>query len=374
MQNSENRSAQRAHLELMTDSRLRSFRACRRLHYFRYQLRRRPIVKAKPLAMGTLLHVGLEDWWRWWMAAEAGGKRTATPLETAMDAMAQRISDARHEDAEIGEFDVAAAEAMIAGYDARWFDDVASEFDVLGVEVPFVCQLVNPDTGRASQTYRRAGKIDAVVRQRRTGRVGFVEHKSTGASIAPESSYWRKLRMDGQVSGYYSGGRAVGLDLEFCLYDVLSKPTLKPLEATPVDKRKYRKDDGKLYANQREHDETPDEYRDRILADISADPNGYFGRAEVVRLDEDLREFAWDTWSDVKMLHEARLAGRHARNPEACFAFNRACDYFDVCTRVASIDDDFIYQTVQDAHEELGSDAAALEAAKLIAKSLDEQI
>ena len=48
--------------------------------------------------------------------------------------------------------------AMIVGYHARWDKPPPTEF----VEAFFDIPLVNPETGVASRTYRRGGKIDAI--------------------------------------------------------------------------------------------------------------------------------------------------------------------------------------------------------------------
>lgn len=413
-------------MQLITDSRLRAFRRCRRLHYFKYQLLKRAIVVAKPLGVGTLAHVALEAWWRWWLPREAGGRRYPEPLEAALAAMAERVAEGRASDGEISPFDFAAVRALMVGYDARWFDSAKDDYDVIAVEAPFVCALVNPDTGRTSQTYRRGGKIDVVLRRQSDGVVGFMEHKTSGSSIAPESSYWAKLRMDSQVSTYYDGIRSIGADARFCIYDVLAKPGQEPLKATPEEKREFTKGVGckacggkkgekgsgvvasgplvdrevevgvvetvatneaceacggsgwkkgeepRLYAKQRDRDETVEEYKERVAAAIAADPNAFYQRCEVVRLDGDIREFLWDQWHTVKSLHETRLAGRHARNTDACFAYNRACEFFDACSGVASIDDETIYRTGTEAHEELGDENALRAAAAAWSKERED--
>jgi hypothetical protein len=404
---------------------VRAFRRCRRLHHLRYEKLRRPLVAAKPLGVGSLGHAALEEWWRWWLPSEAGGKRFEVPLDAALAAIRARVAERRESDGEVSPFDVGAIRALIVGYDARWFDACADELDVIAVEAPFACPLVNPDTGRASQTYRKAGKIDVVLRRRSDGALGFGEHKTTSSSIAPDSSYWPRLRMESQVSTYYDGLRSIGYDARFCLYDVLAKPKLEPLKATPDDARKYTQGVGckacggkkavrgsgdvvvdaeaeagivpalhetravcgdcggsgwkageepRLYANQRDRDEDVAEYEQRVAASIAEDPNAYYQRMEVVRLDGEIREHLWDMWQTTKSLHETRLSGRHARNPDACFNYGRACEYFEVCSGGASIDDDEKFRTVRDPHEELadGDDGAAILAAAAIDKDRSE--
>jgi hypothetical protein len=210
---------------------------------------------------------------------------------------------------------------------------------------------VNPETGAPSRTWRLGGKIDAIVRDAR-GRVLIVEHKTSSEQIGPGSEYWRRLRMDGQVSVYYAGARALGYDVAGCLYDVLGKPGIRPLKATPPEARKYTKD-GALYKAQRETDETPDEYEARVLADIAGDADGYYQRGEVVRLDAEMDEAMFDLWQTSRTIHEYRKAGRAPRNPDGCKQYGRSCSYLPVCSGEASIDDPTRYRRLDDPHPEL---------------------
>lgn len=174
-------------------------------------------------------------------------------------------------------------------------------------------------------------------------RVLVVEHKTAGEDISPAADYWRRLRMDAQVSAYFAGARALGYDPAACLYDVLAKPAQRPLLATPPATRKVTKD-GRLYAGQRDRDETPDEYEDRIVCAIAEDPDRYYVRGEVVRLEADEREHAFDAWQLGRQIREAELAGRYPRNPDACVRYGRACEYFGVCCGEASIDDPLLFR------------------------------
>lgn len=117
--------------------------------------------------------------------------------------------------------------------------------------------------------------------------------------------------------------------MEACLYDVVRRPGLKPLRATPVESRKYTAK-GFLYANQREADETPEEYRLRVRAEIAERPERYLARGELVRLESEERESAFDTWQTARLLREAELAGFAPKNSDSCQAFG-GCPYLPVC-------------------------------------------
>lgn len=233
-------------------------------------------------------------------------------------------------------FDHARAEAMMVGYDCRWLPD-ADRYDVLATEIEFRAPLINPETGAASRTYQRGGKLDGMIRERYDLQRTLVrEHKTAGEDIGPGSTYWRKLAMDGQVSGYLAGSVALGIPCEGVLYDVLRKPALKPLKK--VAEVKLRKD-GQPCAGQRLADETPDEYRARCIEAIAADPGGYYLRGDVVRMEAEAAEALWDDWQTAAIMREAARQGRHPRNPDACMRWGRPCSFWDACTGTASLDD-----------------------------------
>lgn len=316
---------------LLTNSRLKAARACQRLHDLEYLQLWRLAEEPEVLRFGTLLHLGLRAWW------EAPTERLA-----AAHAAVQREADP---------FDRVRAEEMLRGYDARW---AAEPYEVLAVEVEFQTELRNPETGAASRTWRLAGKLDAVVRCLRTGRKLLVEHKTSSEDIEPGGEYWRRLRMDGQVSVYYEGAASLGHEVEGCLYDVLGKPSQRPLKATPRESRKYTKT-GALYANQRDGDETPEEFRARLVEAIATNPGAYYQRGEVVRLESEMEEALYDVWQLGRQLREAELAHRSPRNPDACVRFGRTCQFFGVCTGEASLEGNpmFVRST---AHPELAGE------------------
>ncbi len=320
-------------LRPLTKSRMASYRACQRLHYYTYDQGYRAQRESDAMHTGTLGHTGLEAWW---LAAKAGGDADVR-LTAALAAIAH----------EPDPYEYARMFVLLSGYTERWG---AEELDVVGVEVEFTCPIVNPDTDAPSRTFALAGKIDAVAR--RDGKLFIVEHKFSGEDTSPGSNYWRRLKIDQQISAYYEGARALYGDVWGCIYDVIAKPTTRPLKATPAESRKLKKD-GSLYASQRDRDETPDEYATRLSEIIIADPASYFVRGEVVRLDEDMRDAQFDIWQTARGLRESELAKHWPRNPDACSRFGRTCEFLPVCCREASIDDPSLFRRVDNVNEEL---------------------
>ena len=334
-------NAERARtLPLLTTSRARAFQRCPRFHHIRYDLGYRTTADCGPLAFGSLFHRALEAWWK--APADETDERGVARLNHRLSAALEQLSL----EVDADPFDVARAWTLIEAYDARWRDEPLT---VERVEAVFELELVNPQTGASSRTWRLAGKVDAIVR--RNGALWLLEHKTSSEDISPGSPYWSKLRLDTQVSIYLRGAAALGYDVEGCIYDVIGKPALRPLTATPPEARKYTKT-GQLYANQRELDETPEEYRERLRAAIADSPDRYFQRGDVVRLEDESAEAQWELWQTARSIRDAQLAERHPRYPDACFRWNRACDYFDVCTGSGRLDDPSRFVRETDPHTE----------------------
>ena len=166
-------------MNLLTASRSKTARACARLDHYKYQLGYRPVQEeAEALTFGKIVHSGLEAWWLTFDLTAAIAAVRATDCDPFL-----RVR----------------AEATLTGYHIQWFSS-ARDYEVISVEAEFRAPLINPATGAASKTFDLGGKLDALVRERATGRVLIVEHKTSGEDITPGSLYRRRLRMDGRAS------------------------------------------------------------------------------------------------------------------------------------------------------------------------------
>lgn len=329
-------------IEVITKSRLAAFSACQRLHDLQYVRGYRPVVESESMAWGSLIHAGLEAWWKAHQRGEG--------LLALADAEAALATYRAAHAAALDDAAFARAEVLIIAYDARWSASMA-EYEVVGVEVEFIATI----PGR--KRLRVAGKLDVLLRLRSDGSVWYVEHKTSGADLSAGSTYWQRLRMDPQVSIYFGGVRALGYEPHGCIYDVLVRPDQRPLKATPVELRKYTKptktEPSRLYAKQRDTDETIDEFRGRIAAEVAAAPETFFGRAEVVRLETEIEESQWDVEELALQIRGGPLTGQSARNPNACFLYNRPCPFLSACDGTASLDDETKFRRTETTHEEL---------------------
>ncbi len=252
--------------------------------------------------------------------------------------------------------------------------------------------------------------------------VYVVEHKTTSLDIGEGTPYWKRLTLDAQVSKYLVGARALGHEPVGVLYDVVRKPALRPLEATPIESRKYTQEDsrackeckkknpapgphielvknddgterevacfegriikdrgGRLYANQREHDETPAEFYERLIEEIGNNPDKYFQRGTIVRLPSEEKEAARNVWETAKQIRASQLLFNNApatsdivgfpQNFDACEAWGSFCQYFAVCGDGASIHDPTLFRDAEASHEELSPELAAKRRLPLVTAS-----
>jgi hypothetical protein len=321
-----------------------------------------PIRESRAARFGTLFHRALEEWW-------LGYQRDVDQRLVMALASFGQVEETH---GELDLEDVVIATELLRGYHLRWKDE---PLETQLVEHEFSMPLVNPSTGRASRTFTLSGKIDAKVKDTRDGRTYLVEHKTTTSDIGEGSGYWQRLRMDGQVSTYY----AAFPDVAGCIYDVIHRPQLRRYKATPEAERKFTKGtpckvcklrwrlpeelcsvckgsgyevEPKLYASQRAEDEPMEDFAARVREAIASAPDEYYKRGVVVRLDAEMREHQLDTWYQAQLIRDMANEGCHPRNPDACIQYGRTCDYFDVCTGVADIEDPRLFQ-IREAHPEL---------------------
>lgn len=335
-------------LRNLTNSMRSKFAACHRAYKIAYVDMIRPAVDSDALTFGTQMHALLEKYWK---------------REPILD------TDYQCEDP----YRSATLRALFDGYCLKWMNADFGKYEAVVAEIGFEAPLMNPETGALSRTWKLAGKIDAIAKEKDTGRYVIVEHKTTSQDIGPGSDYWRKIPIDGQVSGYYVGAKTAGYEAENCLYDVIRKPAIKPSKTVPVldeqglkiavyedsGERAYLKNGKPRQTASKEdgivlmvRDETPEEWTERLKSDIAERPDYYYARLDVARSSDDLAEYLFDMWAVGREIADAERMGRFSRNPQACSVFG-TCEYFDVCTGCASLDDVTLYKKVDTPNPEL---------------------
>lgn len=335
--------------DLLTHSRMQSFKGCARKHYFQYEQGLRRDRDAVALRIGGVVHKALEVVWK------SAHDAACDPLNLALVVVANNYANlpgwvTSDETKREWDYERETVAALVHGY---WFHWRASTPRAEAVELAFDAPIRNPESGAASRTYRLAGKIDAIA-SLDDGRLAVVEHKTTGDDIGVDSDYWKRLRIDPQISGYVLGARELGYDIQTVLYDVIRKPTIRPEQVTMVDadgfkivvdangERVFLTNKAGEKTKPRESGDpekgytlckrpmTPEEWWKKLSEDIAARPDFYFQRREIARLDEDMQDYAAELWQTAELVREARTKQRWTRNTAACIGYGR-CDFLDIC-------------------------------------------
>jgi hypothetical protein len=356
--------------EILTHSSLQEFKACPRRYYFSQVRKIRPDGETtKPLRMGTVCHKIKE--------LRRRGK-------TADEALLEGIT---------------AYDAVPLGFDpVEWAVERETVYRVMHAHLNYYTEdglqtieaegvfklpILHPETGGRTPKYVRGGKIDGVVKLP-DARTALEETKTTSQDISPGSDYWLRLCIDEQVTSYVWAARQKGFDVQTIIYDVIRKPTIAPKQVPLLDKEGFKivldAEGNRVYlpANKKGEPpkprqagdkekgwtlqarvETPQEFGDRLSADIASRPEFYFQRKELTRLEADLREFEHEQWQTQRSISEADRNNRWYRNTSACLKPYR-CPYANACFNgFTGVSDQPLpagYKIVANSHPELEED------------------
>lgn len=349
----------------LSHSRMKLFRLCQRRYAYEKVHGYTPVDVPEPLVFGSALHRGLEAMWRSWLPGHVpaplpddldvlGGWPLYVVGEREQQAFGEAIMALRA-DPHPDPSRQALIEELTWAYAAKWG---GADLQPIAVEREFVMPLTHPITGETSATWDITGRLDVLAERASDGAVVVVEHKSTSGDVSVGSGYWVALRMDAQASTYFAAAQAMGFDPAAVVYDVVAKPRVEPLRATPPDQRKLTVDRRKpckcrgfgcaicggtgavgepprLYSGQRDTDESLDDFRARVRALITSEEGQrlYFVRDDVARLEGELTDHRLDVWHQAEAMAAVhRDPDRAVRSPEACVSFGRVCSFFTVCS------------------------------------------
>jgi len=282
----------------LTTSQVKCFKTCRKRYYFEYVEMLKPIETPKALEIGTLYHYGLE---LLLMSEPLIG------VEKAIVGMQKCAAAAKGIDYE-------PLNALVACEMVRAFD---RDSDWRSWKITAVEKKFEVTTGYAK---RLLGKIDGLIEK--DDKRFLIEHKTTSQWGKDGEAYLNNLLWDEQSTNYLyayrrmlDDGTITGGPVSGIFYTIVEKPTIKPHSATLMEKRKYTKD-GLLYSGQHDHDESPEEYAQRVRDWYAAEKRVH--TAFVYRTEADIDEHIADFNLTLKDINAAERDGTFYRNPEAC--------------------------------------------------------
>ncbi|MDZ4851695.1 MAG: PD-(D/E)XK nuclease family protein [Pirellulaceae bacterium] len=302
---------------LLTYSALNTFRNCPRKYKNRYLENLRPRERAEALSFGSVIHTSIELWYR--------SQDVESRLQDVMVYISGAFENRMVDPNQMAQWHL--ANAMMLGYADRY---ATEEFDVIEVEKEFVGEIRNPDTGRQSQTFRIAGKVDAIVRCH--DGLYLLEHK-TAAMV--DANYLDKLWTDTQIALYCYYLRELGYPIVGVIYNVLLKSRLKQSAGETQSEYEARRAElaaknksGKSTAK-RQMPETDAEFQAR-LAEWYSRPEAY--HREFIYLSEDRLAMLQDeVWEITQQYLDARRRGKWLLNTSNCFSYQRPCEFLAYC-------------------------------------------
>ena len=236
----------------------------------------------------------------------------------------------------------ATARGLLRGYEARWKDQT---WQTESVEQEF-CQPIYNLHGESkyttrSRTFQVAGKKDVLALDSRKSRWVF-DHKTSSQDIEqPDAVFWQQLAIEGQASLYLLSEHVVGKQAVGAVWDVIRKPGIRPKKLTKADQKAvtsglgYFGQDVGEYTKQhvvREGTENPELYEYRLAHECTENPLRYFQRREVLRLEDEMIEYARELWELATEIRECRQKDRHVRNSGACLEYGTPCTYLGICS------------------------------------------
>ena len=302
---------------VLTYSALNTFRNCPRKYKNRYVDNLRPRERPEALSFGSVIHEAIELWYR----SQDGLARLQNVLHYIDQAFGNRNGDPQ----QLAGWHLATA--MMVGYAARYETE---EFEVVEVEKEFVGEIRNPESGRLSQTFRMAGKVDAIVSCH--DGLYLLEHK-TASTV--DANYLDKLWTDTQIALYCYYLRELGYPIVGVIYNVLLKSRLKQSKGETQAEYETRKTElaaknksGKSTAK-RQLPESDEEFQSR-LAQWYSRPEAF--HREYIYLAEDRLAMLQDeVWEITQQYLDARRRGKWLLNTSNCFSYQRPCEYLPYC-------------------------------------------
>jgi hypothetical protein len=250
------------------------------------------------------------------------------------------------------------------GYHARWQHEPER---AIAVEEEFRVKIYNFQSKRTStsRTFDMAGKVDVLCE--RHGQTFVMDHKTTSDDIAdPDSTYWRQLAIEGQANLYLLAQHLQGIRVDGAIWDAIKKPGIRPKKLAKKDQaaalafHKYCGFD--ISAVTENHiithgDENGELYEHRVARLTLDEPEKYFQRRPLIRLQEELIDYANELWALSQEVITTRRLSRFdsippVRNCGACMQYGRACEYLGICSGHDSPDSPK-WQRRESVHSEL---------------------
>jgi len=265
----------------LSASSISDLRTCQRLFYWRRVAGLRPIETPRVLRYGIAVHRFLEDL--------GNGKHK----DICFNSLKEEYPE--------GGDDYCRAVAMCEAYIKEW-GQPDKEWDYIENEIKWTV-----DCGE----YTITGRIDAIVRERETGQLWVVDHKTTSKV---DMGFVDGLARRIQTRLYcYVGIKALKQKVAGIIYNVLEKPGLRRLQAN--SRRLQPEDDEQFIARL-------GDWYDKELR---------FSRFVRPIDQRDGEPTLQEVYESYKLLEYIKARDYWQPNDGQCHAYNRRCDFLSIC-------------------------------------------
>lgn len=194
------------------------------------------------------------------------------------------------------------------------------------------------------------GWVDAIAEDQ-DGVLWVLDYKTRGhaVSLEPDSQAWEGLELDLQMTAYIAAARAQGIPVAGAIYEVVKRPSAQPqavktkahLQAALIDYAKSAP--AEWLAAALEAANTPGRVTlreclpmmlDRLAEDMVANPDRWWARRKVHRIEADLAFGVSSMRQTRQMIALAEASGCFPLNPSSC-RVPFPCEYAALCERAA---------------------------------------
>lgn len=176
------------------------------------------------------------------------------------------------------------------GYIAKWWEN-DKEWEIIATEFHFSIPL--------DEEIEYEGTIDLIFRHKKTGKVWFMDHKTTSSL----DIYENNSRMDRQISRYWWALKKLGYDVGGFIYNIVLKDFPVPpnvLKKGNLSTAKNQNTTLELYVQAiQDNGLVPEDYND-FLQYLTDHPREYFRRVNVTRTDAELANAMFEFYYQAK--------------------------------------------------------------------------
>jgi hypothetical protein len=377
-----------AHLTVVTDSELTTWRSCHQLHDFRYRQRLRPKVAAKALTVGSIFHGGMSSGLR------AGWDATGRSIEdldlrvnrqivvatAGIDAKVMEwagtlISNGKELNYEQLKDDVDETAKMVKWMLAHYFREARhdlQQLELIATERPFDVPMVDI-RGNSIAHLRHQGVRDAELYDPEFNAIVLYEHKTSGSH---PSALEKRVEMDTQTAGYLNSlkharqagmvtmtGREVPKDARLgrVVWNVLRKEYPRPPKVNKNGSVSVAAcvTTHELYElaimDQVGRGIPMSDDQKEFLANLSKAGDRFYGRIEWHRTKAEIERWRSDAVVDARRIREAdRDPSCRTRNTGNCNnAWSLPCSYRGLCLDPTAAEIRAQFSVADDVHTEV---------------------